>query len=58
MSLRPTTCRGRMAVAIGLALALLIAPSANAAHKTDHRFTVWEKLSTKTTPPPRSSSFS
>jgi hypothetical protein len=33
-----------MAVAIGLALALLIAPSANAAHKTDHRFTVWGEI--------------
>ena len=44
MSLHPTTCPGRMAVAIGLALALLIAPSANAAHKTDHRFTVWGEI--------------
>ena len=44
MSLHPTTCPGRMAVAIGLALALLIAPSANASHKTDHRFTVWGEI--------------
>ncbi len=44
MSLHPTTCPGRMAVAIGLALALLIAPSANATHKTDHRFTVWGEI--------------
>ena len=58
MSLHPTTCPGRMAVAIGLALALLIAPSANATHKTDHRFTVWGRSSMKTIPPPRSSSFS
>ena len=44
MSLNPTSSPGRMAVAIGLALALLIAPSANAAHKTDHRFTVWGEI--------------
>ena len=44
MSLHPTTYPGRMAVAIGLALALLIAPSANATHKTEHRFTVWGEI--------------
>ena len=40
MSLRSRTCPGRIAVAIGIALALFIAPSANATHKTDHRYTV------------------
>ncbi len=44
MSLHLTTYPGRMAVAIGLALALLIAPSANATHKTEHRFTVWGEI--------------
>ena len=44
MSLHPTTCPGRMAVAIGLALALLVAPSSNATHKTEHRFTVWGEI--------------
>ena len=41
MSLLSTTFPGRTAAAIGLALALLIAPSANATHKTDHRYAVW-----------------
>ena len=41
MSLLSTTFPGRIAAAIGLALALLIAPSANATHKTDHRYAVW-----------------
>ncbi len=40
MSLLSTTFLGRIAAAIGLALALLIAPSANATHKTDHRYAV------------------
>ena len=44
MSLLSTSCPGRMAVAIGLALALLIAPSVNASHKADHRFTVWGEI--------------
>ncbi len=44
MSLHPTTYPGRMAVAIGLALALLTAPSANATHETDHRYTVWGEI--------------
>ncbi len=44
MSLLSTTFPARIAAAIGLALALLIAPSANATHKTDHRFTVWGEI--------------
>ncbi len=44
MSLLSTTYPGRVAVAIGLALVLLIAPSVNAAHKTDHRYTVWGEI--------------
>jgi hypothetical protein len=44
MSLLSTTDPGRVAVAIGLALVLLIAPSVNATHKTDHRYTVWGEI--------------
>ncbi len=44
MSLLSTTWPGRMAVAIGVALTLLIAPSVNATHKNDHRFTVWGEI--------------
>ncbi len=44
MSLLSTTFPRRIAAVIGIALALLIAPSANATHKTDHRFTVWGEI--------------
>ncbi len=44
MSLLSRTRPGRIAAAIGIALALLIAPSANASHKTDHRYTVWGEI--------------
>ena len=44
MSLLSRTRPGRVAAAIGIALALLTAPTANAAHKTDHRFTVWGEI--------------
>ncbi len=44
MSLLSRTRPGRVAAAIGIALALLTAPTANAAHKTDHRYTVWGEI--------------
>ena len=44
MSLLSRTDPGRIAAAIVIALALLIAPSANASHKTDHRYTVWGEI--------------
>ena len=44
MSPLSRTCPGRIAAAIGIALALLVAPPANAAHKTDHRYTVWGEI--------------
>ena len=44
MSLLSRTCPGRVAAAIGIALTLLIAPSANATHETDHRYTVWGEI--------------
>jgi hypothetical protein len=44
MSRHLTTYPGRMAVAMGLAMALLVAPSVNATHKVEHRFTVWGEI--------------
>ncbi len=44
MSLLSTTLRRRIVAAVGLACSLLIAPSANATHKTEHRFTVWGEI--------------
>ena len=44
MSLLSRTYPGRIAAAIAIALAMLIAPSANASHKTDHRYTVWGEI--------------
>ncbi len=44
MSLLSRICPGRVAAAVGIALALLIAPSANATHEIDHRYTVWGEI--------------
>ena len=44
MSLLSKTSPGRTLAAIGFALVLLYAQSANAAHKIDHRYTVWGEI--------------
>ena len=44
MSLLSRTCTARIAAAIGMALVLLMTPSANATHKNDHRYTVWGEI--------------
>ena len=44
MGLLSTPCPRRIAAAIGIALALLLAPSANATHKVEHRYTVWGEI--------------